>query len=138
MSDTKFYYVRHDVELGDATRECDCSKPCQKVVKAEDFNALVDRLQETQKYWDDEKRRYDVVDKAFRQVCDERDSLSSRLGAILNLPLSGTKDNPDPWDAGYDVCLETVRRLARGTAVENRVPETTATKDYADFRNESE
>lgn len=43
----------------------------------------------------------------------------SRLDAILKLPQSGTDNNPDPWDAGYDVCLQTVQRLARGIAVEN-------------------
>jgi hypothetical protein len=46
MSDVKRYYVRgvHWAEAGEATRECDCSWPCVKVVKAEDFDALASRL----------------------------------------------------------------------------------------------
>lgn len=44
---------------------------------------LEGRLGECQKYWDDEKRRYDATDKAFHQVCDERDALSLRLDASV-------------------------------------------------------
>lgn len=44
MNDATRYYVRHNVELGEATRECDCRQPCQKVVKAEDYDLLQSRL----------------------------------------------------------------------------------------------
>jgi hypothetical protein len=73
-----------------------------------DVVALVDRVEalltaesrlgEQQKYWDDEKIRYDAVDKAFRQVCDERDALSHRLDNALEA--LRTIDRSDPrYDA---------------------------------------
>lgn len=36
----KKYYARHD-QFGEATRECDCHKPCTLMVKFEDVQQLV-------------------------------------------------------------------------------------------------
>jgi hypothetical protein len=71
----KYYYLRHNVELGEATRECDCHNPCVKVVKAEDYDSIVSKL---------EKAVLEINHRGdeISELTAERDAALLRLDAI--------------------------------------------------------
>jgi hypothetical protein len=81
----KYYYLRHNVELGEATRECDCHNPCVKVVKAEDYDSIVSKLEEAEKNLGYSRQRESLVGEdvaALKYARGRIVELESRLDSL--------------------------------------------------------
>jgi hypothetical protein len=115
----KYYYLRHNVELGEATRECDCHNPCVKVVKAEDYDSIVSKLEEAEKNLGYSRQRESLVGEdvaALKYARGRIVELESRLDSLTAVVRQVIECGPSVIS---DRCADT---LENALVVEKRPP----------------